>query len=108
MCTYLKEAEDDSSHGGRGESATSGAQLGADPPPVPGSPRGAAPRGARTPRTHGAPARRCVPARLPGARGEEPTRPVKREKATQIWGGGGGVGSAGGSSAGRRPPRVRR
>jgi len=89
MCTYLKEAEDGSSHGGQGEGATSGAQLGADPPPVPGSPRGAAPRGARTPRTHGAPARRCVPARLPGARGEEPTRPVKREKATQIWGGGG-------------------
>jgi len=27
--------------------------------------------------------------RLPGALGEEPTRPVKREKATQIWGGGG-------------------
>ena len=74
MCTYLKEAEDGSSHGGRGEGATSGAQLGADPPPVPSSSRGAPPRGARTPRTHGAPARilRACPPAWRAGRGAHP------------------------------------
>ena len=55
-----------------------------------GSPRGAAPRGVRAPRTHCAPARRCVPPAWRAARGARPSGERRSGAAAAVGNAGGG------------------